>query len=326
MGTQCLQNGNQYWRRQEDCNTTFSIYDISLVATTKSYRTALAYVYTREPITFNEQVKPICLWGSELQDVESYSGFSFTDFIWAGWNTETGKLTELDLNSSVGYECKLPSPHSLSMYCNFDLSLNPFWPTMDLDGSGIVGKNATFYQLFGVSNQGHFQPVLHELGAMLFVSRLMNCTEVLRDVILNQDQEKFGEMFGEQRSFNGQEQGISTLNPTYENGTSLLHLAARVGNMKAVEIIYGWQKGYNQTIIPIDNAGNTPIHEAYTNGHYEIARYLLEKLEDDSLMQMSLAEKKLETIGSINEMINSTESGNFSDDPMEILDTLNSFA
>merc|ERR1712023_204471 len=87
---------------------------------------------------------------------------------------------------------------------------------------------------------------------------------------------------------------LSTINPTYENGTSLLHLAARIGNMDAVKSIHGWQKDHNQTItVPMDDAGNTPIHEAYTNGHYEIARYLLGKLEDNSLMQMSLAEKKL---------------------------------
>ena len=78
-----------------------------------------------------------------------------------------------------------------------------------------------------------------------------------------------------------------------------------------------------QTIIPTDDIGLTPVHEAYLAGHYRIARYILQKLDEDLFLQPSLRDQNLtEVISQVNDMIDLTERGNFTGDPMDILNKL----
>ena len=78
-----------------------------------------------------------------------------------------------------------------------------------------------------------------------------------------------------------------------------------------------------QTIIPTDDIGLTPVHEAYLAGNYRIARYILQKLDEDLFLQPSLRDQNLtEVISQVNDMIDLTERGNFTGDPMDILNKL----
>ena len=105
----------------------------------------------------------------------------------------------------------------------------------------------------------------------------------------------------------------STVNPSYEGGSSLLHIAARVGSGKAVRVLCHRSVINNQSAIPIDDVGITPIHEAYFYGHYRAAKYILKKF-GHNITDAIIAE--------VEEMIDSTESGNFTGEPMEILSKL----
>ena len=112
----------------------------------------------------------------------------------------------------------------------------------------------------------------------------------------------------------------STINPSYEGGSSLLHIAARFGNGRAVEMICNFLASNNQSVIPIDDVGITPIHEAYFYGHYDIAKYILQQIgTNQNQAGHNITD---DIIAEVEEMIDSTESGNFTGEPMEILSKL----
>ena len=133
------------------------------------------------------------------------------------------------------------------------------------------------------------------------------------------------------------------MNPSYEGGSSLLHIAARIGNRYSVHNICDSLAINNQSVIPKDDVGITPIHEAYFYGHYDIAKYILKILgtrytnrawlrqrsgyyyfrtwsnRNEYQVEHNITEA---IIAEVEEMIDSTESGNFTGEPMEILSKL----
>ena len=317
-----IKMGAQFLNGPEDSDTV-SIYDISLVIKGVPVKDKpaldLAYVYTQDNITTNARTRPICMlsfsmFGSKLETP------ALDNFIWAGWNTSSGEMSDFNFNSTLRFQCQergnCSDPFEFEEQ-NLLMSLQT-----DLGGSGIfkvIDTNGhTFYEIFGVSD--HNGKLIGKYGeeellfSLLSHNFFMYFIDFLKQEVVN------GKSMRGLRDFR---MDVSTMNPTYEGGTSLLHLAARLDNNEAVGGICEWLERNNQTIIPTDDIGITPVHEAYLAGHYRIARYILQKLDDDLFLQISLNDQNVtEVISQVNDMIDLTERGNFTGDPMDILNKL----
>ena len=314
-----IKMGAQFLNGQEDSDTV-SIYDISLVLKGVPLRPDkdkhapdFAYVYTQGNITTNARTRPICLFGFDSKT----STPALNNFIWAGWNTSSGEMSNFHFNSTLRLQCQDRGN------CPFEFEDQNLLKSLqtDLDGSGIFKiidtdeNDHTFYEMFGISD--HNGKITGKLGSEsggFFLLFFMYFMDFLRHEVESGKDLKAPPEFS---IF------ASTMNPTYEGGTSLIHLAARLGNRNAVENICEFLERNHQSIIPTDDIGLTPLHEAYLAGHYTIARYILEKMDDDLFLQISLTDQNVTAvISQVNEMIDLTERGNFTGDPMEILNML----
>ena len=74
-----------------------------------------------------------------------------------------------------------------------------------------------------------------------------------------------------------------SLNTTYSyGGESLLHVAAKKGNLSMVKLLI--EQGANVNIQ--DESGNTPLHYAAANGKKDIVKYLLDNKADSSIVNV----------------------------------------
>ena len=124
--------GAQFLNGQEDSDTV-SIYDISLVLKGFPVRDKpapdFAYVYTQGNITTNARTRPICLFGSDFKT----STPALNNFIWAGWNTSSGEMSNFHFNSTLRLQCQDRGN------CPFEFEDQNLLKSLqtDLDGSGI---------------------------------------------------------------------------------------------------------------------------------------------------------------------------------------------
>ena len=311
-----IKMGAQFLNGPEDSDTV-SIYDISLVLkgvpNLRADKPApdLAYVYTQGNITTNARTRPICVFGHDSKNPIG----ELDNFIWAGWNTSSGEMSDFQFNSSLRFQCQ--DKNNCRYLFEFEEQNLLKYLQTDLGGSAIfkiVNTNDhTFYEIFGVND--HKGKLIGKYGeeSLFFLIYFMYHMDFLKHQVVN----------GKGFSFRDSKDlsylmYASTLNPTYEEGTSLLHLAARLGNTNAVKDICEWLKRHHQNIIPTNDIGLTPVHEAYLAGHYRIARYILLKLDDDFYANQNVTE----VISHVNEMIKLTERGNFTENHFEILNKL----
>ena len=236
-----IKMGAQFLNGPEDSDTV-SIYDISLVLKGVPVKDKpaldLAYVFTQGNITTNARTRPICLFGSFAV------GDELDNFIWAGWNTSSisGEMSDFHFNSSLRFQCKetqegkkCPNPFEFKEQ-NLLKSLQT-----DLGGSSIFKRidkyndSRTFYEIFGVSD--HNGKLIGKYGeeellfSLLSLNFFMSFIDFLKQTVVN------GKSMRGLKDFR---MDVSTINPTYEGGTSLLHLAARHDNKKTVGGICKW--------------------------------------------------------------------------------------
>ena len=326
-----IKMGAQFLNDQEEDVDTVSIYDINFIVMNFDN---FAYVYTKRMIETNARTKPICMLGSSHQHTTETVLENFT---LAGWNPSFGEISNFNLMSEMQLHCsdenncplRFRQQQNLSNFLHVDhADLDP------LDGSGFFKTHAHHgVELFGVyDHQNQYSYSLNEentLDMFRFVLVLINkgmyetCSPQERVGLPN-----VGRNGNERMALISKH--ISTINPTcYLSGTSFMHIASKKGQMQEIQFGCEWLEKHHQNIIPMDDAGMTPIHEAYLNGHYGIARYLLQRLDNESTLEMYQTDFNVtdynvtDLIAQINEMIDSTERGDFTGDPMEILNKLN---
>ena len=307
------------------------VYDITLVlkempfdkkeASKTSVIQNLALVFTKGNIAFNEWTRPICVFNS---DYIEYS-LDHDEVIWSGWNNSVGKSTNLNMTSPLF----LQESHLLKFRESQDLQ------TDLVDGSGVFkvidSDDDQFYFLLGIHVlNGDIQQIynhfylllsLYAIDQMRFYVENGRSSPICVNPRCQKGYDHTYVHLQWMEKYSTVLEYYSTMNPSYEGGSSLLHIAARVGNRYIVEFICDdWLAINNQSVIPIDDVGITPIHEAYFYGHYDLAKYILKKFgtsrnqAEDNIPDTIIVE--------VEEMIDSTESGNFTGEPMEILGKL----
>ena len=319
-----IKMGAQFLNDQEEDVDTVSIYDINFIVMNFDN---FAYVYTKRKIETNARTRPICMLGSFYRHT---TDTVLENFSLAGWNP-SGEISHFNLMSEMQLHCsdenncplRFRQQQSLSNFLHADhADLDP------LDGSGFFKTHAHHgVELFGVyDHHNQYNYSLNQentLDPNTFVLAVINYG--LADICSSNGRVRGpGEGGNETDRMALLSKHLSTINPTCQGGTSFMHIASKRGQMQEIQFGCKWLERHHQNIIPTDDVGMTPIHEAYLNGHYEIARYLLQRLDNGSTLEMYQTDFNVtDLIGQINEMIDSTERGDFSGDPMEILNKLN---
>ena len=336
-----------YQEDEEDVDdveiTTSKVYDITLVvkgmptgldASITSPTSNLALVFTKGNITFNEWTRPICLFNPDYFD---YS-LDHDKVIWSGWNNSIGRSTSQNMTSPLFLHCSQESEVETCLL-KFREKQNLQTQT-GLDGSSVFkvidGDNDDqFYYLLGIFGlngdiQQTYKLKIIAKSSLRFLMFTFYTIDQMRFYVENgkapicigsrncHDATFFHLRW--MKNVSTLFEYYSTVNPSYEGGSSLLHIAARVGSGKAIRFLCQQSVINNQSAIPIDDVGITPIHEACFYGHYEIAKYILQQIGTNQNQAGHNITDAI--IAEVEEMIDSIESGNFTGEPMEILSKL----